>query len=182
MTQLNAGRGATHQPRHDGVNTEAHRGDPYRPDAKFPEPAVCPDCQASYHQGRWTWEPAAGEATPHRCPACARIRDGLPAGLLSLSGAFMAGHCEEIMRLVNNTEARIRSERPLERLIAIDTGSVGSGAAEVGGLTASPLELSFTGTHITRAIGKAIEAAYGGRLEAPFSAQGAVLRCHWERN
>lgn len=92
MTQLNAGRGATHQPRHDGVNTEA----------------------------------------------------------------------------------RIRSERPLERLIAIDTGSDGSGAAEGGGLTASPLELRFTGTPITRAIGKAIEA--------PFSEQGAVLRCHWERN
>ncbi|MFO8238058.1 MAG: BCAM0308 family protein [Prochlorococcaceae cyanobacterium] len=177
MAQLNAGRSATHQPRHDGVNTEAHRGDPYRPEAKIAEPAVCPDCQASYRKGRWCWEPPAAEATPHRCPACARIHDGLPAGLLHLSGAFVASHCEEIMRLVNNTEARIRSERPLERLMAVDTADAGLGTEDDRGV-----ELSFTGTHITRAVGKAIEAAYGGRLEAPFGEQGGVLRCHWQRD
>ncbi|MEX1318045.1 MAG: BCAM0308 family protein [Synechococcaceae cyanobacterium] len=177
MSQLYAGRSATHQPRHDGLNTDAHRGDPYREDAKIAEPAVCPDCQASYRKGRWCWETPEPEATPHRCPACARIQDGLPAGLLTLSGGFVASHCEEIMRLVNNTEARIRSERPLERLIAVDTGDAGLGEA-----AAHTVELSFTGTHITRAIGKAIEAAYGGSLDAPYGEQGAMLRCHWQRD
>ncbi|MCP9926318.1 BCAM0308 family protein [Cyanobium sp. CH-040] len=180
MTQMFSSRGPTHQPRHDGVNTAAHRGDPYRDAAKLSGPAVCPDCQASYHQGRWTWDPAGAGATPHRCPACERSRDGLPAGVLTLSGVFLAGHCEEIMRLVNNTEARIRAERPLERLIAIDTG--GSGAGGAADMAGGPLELSFTGTHITRAVGKAIEAAYGGSLEAPYSDEGTVLRSRWHRD
>jgi hypothetical protein len=180
MTQLFSGRGPTHEPRHDGVTTEAHRGDPYRQDAKVAEPAYCPDCQASYHDGRWTWDPPAAGATPHVCPACRRIRDGAPAGLLTLSGAFLAGHCEEIMRLVNNTEQRIRAERPLERLIAIDTDAGGLGGAGVAG--PQSVALSFTGTHITHAIGTAIEAAYGGSLEAPFPEQGAVLRSHWRRD
>lgn len=178
MTQLSSSRGVTHQPRHDGVNTAAHRGDPYRESAKLPGPAVCPDCQASYRQGRWTWEPAEAQATPHRCPACERIRDGVPAGVLQLSGAFLASHCEEIMRLVNNTEARIRGERPLERLIAIHTGTEGL----LGEQAQGPLELTFTGTHITRAVGKAIAAAYGGSLEAPYSDEGTVLRSRWRRD
>lgn len=182
MTQMFSSLGPTHQPRHDGLNTAAQPGDPYRDSAKLAGPAVCPDCQASYHQGRWTWEPAGAGATPHRCPACERIRDGLPAGVLTLSGAFLSGHCEEIMRLVNNTEARIRDERPLERLIAIDTGSEAAGATEAAGMAGAPLELSFTGTHITHAVGKAIEAAYGGSLEAPYSDEGTVLRSRWHRD
>ncbi len=81
---------ATHHPRQDGMDTAAHRGDPYRQSEKLAEPAVCPDCQASYHRGRWSWDPPAAGATPHRCPACMRIRDGAPAGLLRLDGTFLA--------------------------------------------------------------------------------------------
>ena len=186
MTQLfsnsQPSRHGAHVPRQDGLNTEAQRGDPYRAGGKIPEPAVCPECQASFRQGRWSWEPAEAGATPHRCPACERIRDGMPAGQLTLSGAFLDRHSEEIMRLVNNTEEQVRLEHPMERLIAVDTGGAGlAGGSEAGG-AGSTVELAFTGIHITHAVGKAIEAAYGGSLEAPYGEAGTLLRSHWHRD
>ena len=29
--------------------------DPYQSKRKLPDPTVCPQCGAVFHQGRWTW-------------------------------------------------------------------------------------------------------------------------------
>jgi hypothetical protein len=49
--------------------------DSYRSAHKLAEPARCTKCGATYHHGRWTWEPASAGAQETLCPACHRIND-----------------------------------------------------------------------------------------------------------
>ena len=52
------------QPRRDRLIRERIH-DPYKTRLKLPEPTVCPQCGAVYHDGRWDWatrpEPAHEE-------------------------------------------------------------------------------------------------------------------------
>ncbi len=52
--------------------------------------AVCPQCDAVYQAGNWTWNrpenTVVHNAQSVTCPACRRIADNVPAGTLTLSG------------------------------------------------------------------------------------------------
>jgi hypothetical protein len=161
--------GASHLPRHDGMEP-GHRSDPYRDSAKLQETTSCPDCGASIHEGRWTWEPVAVGAASHRCPACQRLHDRRPAGELTLEGPFLAEHEEEILHLVNHTEAHIRQEHPLERLMAIEKDPEGDRTV-----------VSFTGTHVTHGVAEALLGAFSGVMEATYPEAGSLLRVRWSR-
>jgi hypothetical protein len=63
--------------------------DPYQSKSKLPEPTICPQCGAVYHQGRWTWTKRPVQAHEEMCPACQRVREKYPAGFLALSGRFL---------------------------------------------------------------------------------------------
>lgn len=160
----------SHRPRNDGM-ASGQPSDPYQQRRKPPQPSTCPDCQATFQKGRWCWEAPSSVAASHRCPACQRIRDGVPAGELTLSGSFLASHSEEVMRLVNNTDERMRLDHPLERLI--DT----SGDPATG-----PVLLRFTGIHATHGLGKALVKAFGGSLDAPYPDAGPPMRARWQRD
>jgi hypothetical protein len=149
---------------------EGHRTDPYREDAKLPEGTTCPDCHATVAQGRWTWNTAAADAPEQRCPACRRIQDGVPAGKLTLSGDFLRGHGSEILNLLTNTEQRLREAHPLERMIDVD------GAPSDGEVV-----MTFTGTHITHGMANALQHAFEGTMEAPYTEGGTLLQIHWKR-
>ena len=168
------GRQTPHPPSHHPARREGleagHQADPYRLNRKFEEPSACPDCLASYHKGHWSWDQPATGAQQHRCPACARIRDRVPAGELILSGEFLAGHYEQILALIEHTDAHIRAEHPLERLMAIQPDESHSQAL-----------VTFTGTHGTHGVAKALHQAFGGELEAPYPEGSTPLRVHWRR-
>ena len=53
------------------------------------------------------------------CPACRRIEDGLPAGILTLHGDFARRHENEILNLARHEEAAEKSEHPLNRIMGI---------------------------------------------------------------
>ncbi|CAK6688603.1 BCAM0308 family protein [Synechococcus sp. CCY9201] len=161
---------SSHAARHDGMES-GHTSDPYLQRHKPSEPSTCPDCQASYHDGRWSWDAPQPGAATHRCPACERIRDQAPGGELSLSGGFLAAHAEEVMRLVNNTELHIRQEHPLERLI--DTS---------GDPASGEVLLRFTGIHATHGVAEALVHAFSGALDAPYPEAGAPMRARWQRD
>jgi len=95
----------SHQPRRDRVYEERVT-DPYRARGKWPEPTTCPECGAIFHHGHWQWGTAMPEAEQHLCPACWRTRDRMPAGELTLGGAFFADHRPEILNLIHHTESR----------------------------------------------------------------------------
>jgi hypothetical protein len=151
------------------------QGDTYRRkvgkvEAKLPDLTVCPDCDAVFREGRWRWPKLArpSAARRERCPACKRIRDGYPAGEVTIRGDFARTHREEVLARVRNLEARERSKRPQNRLMAVrDAGD--------------SVVVTTTDVHLAHAIGAALFQAYRGTLHAPWAEEGDLLRVSWER-
>jgi hypothetical protein len=167
---MNRGRVSTDRrlPRgNPGLREEKH--DPYRSTAKSRAPARCPECGAVYLRGRWTWSPVpAATAAAQRCPACRRIDDRVPAGLITLSGAFVSAHESEALRLVRNVEKAELAEHPLHRIMSI---------RREGG----KIEIETTDVHLPRRIGHAIEDAWDGTLRTHYDEEGHFARVDWVR-
>lgn len=144
------------------------REDSYREAAKMPEPARCPKCGATYHKGRWTWAKSPPDAHPHKCPACQRIDDDLPAGYVTLKGAYLAAHREEILNLAKAREARAKEDHPLQRIIAVKTAADG-------------LVITTTDAHLARGIAMAVHEAFKGTLDMTYSRGENLLRATWKR-
>jgi len=147
-----------------------HVEDPYQARTKFPGSTVCPDCGAVFQQGRWQWSDAPDDAQTHRCPACRRIQEHVPAGVLTLSGEFLAAHRDEIMHLVRNMEEREKSSRPLERIMDIDEASPDGGVV-----------IAFTGLHLAKGTGEALRHAYRGEFHYNYTDRDGVLHAQWQR-
>ena len=102
-------------------NVQERRHDPYKLRGKLQEPTVCPQCGASYRNGRWTWDEAPkGEVNSQLCQACQRINDRYPAGELAIQGSFVAAHKQEILNLAKNIEEAEQTEHPLNRIMDIE--------------------------------------------------------------
>lgn len=142
--------------------------DPYKSKRKLREPSVCTGCGAVYGHGRWSWETSPADAQETMCPACHRIEDQVPAGFLTLSGEFLAQHREEIIGLIQNTEAREKAEHPMKRIMAFEDA-------------AGQLQVTFTDPHLARNVGTAIAHAYGGELDYAYQKNEHQLRVTWAR-
>lgn len=151
--------------RHDRLLQEQVH-DAYKVKGKLPEPTVCPECGAVFHQGRWQWGEAPAGAHSETCPACHRIHDHFPAGFLTLEGSFFQSHREEIMHLVRNHEQRERAEHPLQRIMAVDEQD-------------DSVLVTTTDIHLARGIGEALHHAYQGELEFHYNPEENLLRVHW---
>ncbi len=160
----------THRPgrRIAGRAQDDHILDPYQRRHKPAEPAACPQCGAIYHQGRWQWAPARPDSRAELCPACRRIADKLPAGIVTIKGAFARERKDEILGLVRHQEVAEKNEHPLNRIIAI---------AEEG----DAIVVTTTDIHLPRRIGEALERAFGGAVQFHFDEAGYFARVTWER-
>jgi NMD protein affecting ribosome stability and mRNA decay len=158
---------AASMPRESAAN-KPRRGDPYAPKVKLPEPSVCKKCGLSYRRGRWVRGRGAAQANPVVCPACRRIADRYPAGVVKLSGAYLRAHREEIENLVRSVEAREQRNHPLKRVMGI--------RATRGGL-----EVTTTDAKLAQGIGAALRRAHHGELESDWSAVENVMRVSWKR-
>lgn len=147
---------------------QEYEHDVYKITGKLKEPTVCPKCGAVFHKGRWTWAPKPPGAHEVLCPACHRIRDRYPKGLLKLSGQFLVDHREELLGLAHNEEAKAKAEHPLSRIITI---------AEEDGTTL----ISTTDTHLPRRIGEALRHAYHGELNLHYNKDEEFIRVTWAR-
>jgi NMD protein affecting ribosome stability and mRNA decay len=142
--------------------------DSYKTKRKLADPTRCPDCGAVYRDGRWTWGAAPDGAHETRCPACHRIHDRFPAGYVTLKGAFLGTHRDEILHLVRHREETEKAEHPLERIMAVEDAD--------GGVL-----VTTTDTHLARSIGEAMYAAYKGELEFKYNKEENLLRVQWTR-
>jgi hypothetical protein len=143
--------------------------DPYHARGKYREPTRCGGCGAIYHKGRWQWlDDAPAGAREAHCPACRRIQDKCPAGEIIVSGAFAAGHADEVMHLIRNTEKAENQEHPLNRIMGIRQEE-------------DVVTVTTTDIHLPRRIGHALEDAWDGELETHYDEEGWFARVTWRR-
>ena len=137
---------------------------------KLPDSTVCPECGASHHEGRWTWQPAPPEARRQICPACERIANRYPAGVLHVEGGFALAHRDDLIGLVRNVEQRERSTHPLERVMSIEE-------------TLNGFVAETTDARLARSLGRALHKAYAGKLEEPptTAERENLVRVRWVR-
>jgi hypothetical protein len=158
---------AASQPRTDRLLQSAEK-DVYGLRGKLPDPTACPSCGAMYRNGRWTWGSPPADAHRAECPACRRIADDYPAGLVTVRGEFALAHRQEILSLAHHVEEREKREHPLKRIMAV--------REEPGALV-----VTTTDARLARGIGEALEHAYKGELDYRFGETENVLRVSWER-
>jgi NMD protein affecting ribosome stability and mRNA decay len=147
---------------------EQDRHDTYKAKHKLPEPTVCPQCGAVFHDGRWQWLAKPAQAHEEMCPACHRIQDEFPAGFVAVSGPFFTDHREELLQLARNEETRAKAEHPLKRIMEIEDQEDG-------------VQITTTDIHLARGIGEALHHAYQGELEYHYNEQENLLRVVWQR-
>ncbi len=145
------------------------RHDTYAEQEKWPEPTVCGECGAVFIEGRWTWlEPPPDKAHMIVCPACQRIKDGIPTGYVEIRGAFFEDHRDELLNLIYNLEAQEKGEHPMERLM------------DIRGEEDHTL-ITTTGIHLARRIGEALKNAYQGDLDFTYGDAEKIIRVSWSR-
>ena len=145
------------------------RHDVYRLEKKLREPSKCTECGVVFTEGRWSWAEMPEIVKTTTCPACQRIADNVPAGILTLSGSFLDGHRDEVIGLIRNVEALEKGEHPLERIMALEDKAEG-------------LEVRTTGVHVARRIGDALGRSYQGDLSFTYGDGEKSIQVSWRRD
>ena len=158
--------GGTGQRRRDRLIREREH-DTYKSRGKLPDPTVCPECQAVFRRGCWRWGPGLSEAPRTTCPACRRIADRYPAGYVELRGDSVRHQREELLRLIQNVEAREKAKHPLKRIMATEDREDG-------------MVVTTTDMHLARNLGEALQRACRGAVDYEYTKEGNVLRVTWE--
>ncbi|MBU5615359.1 BCAM0308 family protein [Geomonas azotofigens] len=144
--------------------------EPYLPKRGLPEGTVCKGCGIVYRNKRWQIESAS--ATSHKgdvlCPACQRIVGEDPAGVVTLSGSYLAQHREEILNTVRQQEAKHREKNPLGRIMEI--------REEDGGIVVTTTE-----DKLAQKIGRELYKSQRGELHYKWSHDQRMVRVEWSR-
>jgi hypothetical protein len=118
-------------------------------------------------KGRWTWAARPARAREEVCPACRRIEDKYPAGILRLSGPFLKNHRGEVLNVIRRQEAEAKKNHPLCRVMGIEE-------------SAREIVVTTTDNHLPRRIGEALWHAYHGELNLHYGADPRLIRMSWK--
>ena len=148
-------------------NVQPHEHDPYRRQRKTKDAIICDGCGVVFHGGRWyRGAPPIGDERGGVCPACQRIRDRYPAGIIHLIGAPEELR-DELVQMMRKVDHRERDEHPLERLIEIKD--------ENGTLTATT-----TGMHLARRIAGALHRRFRQGVTIRYLDGDDLVRVSWD--
>lgn len=128
-------------------------------------------CGAVFSNKRWFFEESGTDRHEGHelvCPACRRIADHNPAGIVSLGGDFFADHENEIQNLINNTAQGAVAKNPLGRVMDINK--------EKDGIT-----ITTTDVKLAQKIGREVFKSHGGQLQFIWSHAEAPVRVTWSR-
>jgi len=151
--------------------------DPYLPKGGSRKISVCEGCRAVYMNKRWYVDgdiEAARLTHPVAvkivCPACLKIRDNFPGGIVTLKGEYVLPHKQGLMRLIKNEEERARGLNPLERVMSVKENGYGS------------LVISTTNEKLAQRLGRAVKKAFHGEVEYKWSHDNKLVRVDWVRD
>lgn len=138
--------------------------------------SACERCHSVYMNKRWYADSDLyenmkknGEAIEVVCPACLKIRDNFPGGILTLKGSYIISHKQELLNLIKNEEGRARGFNPLERIMSVHENSFGK------------LVISTTNEKLAQRLGRAIKKAFHGEVVYNWSHDNKLVRVEWER-
>lgn len=150
--------------------------DSYIPRKSAPAVGACPKCHAIRRGKRWYMDEGEfavlarkpGGAVLGRCPACRKIADGFPSGVVLLRGGYLREHRDEILKLVRNEEKRAVGINPLERIISVSERE-------------GRMEITTTDEKLAQRIGREVRKACGGIVSYKWSEDSKLLRVTWAR-
>lgn len=130
------------------------------------------ECGARFSNKRWYGgegdKPAAGRQRLV-CPACRRIADRNPAGIVMLSGNFLAARKAEIDNLITNTVDISSRKNPLGRIMETTRTKEG-------------ITITTTDVKLAQKIGREIFKAHGGDLRFQWNHEEDLVRVNWSRS
>lgn len=150
--------------------------DPYLPRGASQKTSVCEGCHSVYKNKRWYHDPrlyAAAITIPDTatmvCPACLKIRDNFPGGIVTLKGDYVLAHKQDILNLIKNEEERARGFNPLERVMSVKENGYGS------------IVISTTNEKLAQRLGRSIKKAFHGEVAYHWSHDNKLVRVDWVR-
>jgi NMD protein affecting ribosome stability and mRNA decay len=142
--------------------------DPYQLQQKPQDGTACPQCGVAFTGGRWSWRSDEPPTKRELCPACRRINERFPAGVLTLKGPFVREHRDELVRMARHQETLEKDEHPMNRIMAVEELDDG-------------LEIATTDIHLPKRIGELVKRTWKGRLATRFEKDGYFVRVSWTR-
>jgi NMD protein affecting ribosome stability and mRNA decay len=149
--------------------------DPFVYDKGLKDPSLCKNCFNFFHNNRWEHDPRrykelkeSADVNWVLCPSCRKTKEGYVEGFLTLAGAYLWEHEEEIRQLLDNEAARIFSRNPLERVIRTVREE-------------DRLIVETTGQKLAEHLGKALHRAHQGEFKVQWDGCPEVCRVSWER-
>ena len=144
--------------------------EPYLPKGGYPDGTFCKGCGIVYRNKRWQMEsiPPSQHSGEVFCPACQRIQGEDPAGVVTLSGPYLAQHREEILNSIKQQEAKHRVKNPLGRIMEIK---------EEDGL----ITVTTTEDKLAQKIGREVYKSQKGELHYQWSHDQRMVRVEWMR-
>lgn len=150
--------------------------DPYLPRGASRKISFCEGCHSVYKNKRWYADTDLYDAAvkiPDTaamvCPACLKIRDNFPGGIVTLKGDYVLPHKQDLMNLIKNEEARARAFNPLERVMSVKENGFGS------------IVISTTNEKLAQRLGRAIKKAFHGEVAYHWSHDNKLARVDWVR-
>jgi hypothetical protein len=150
--------------------------DMYLPRGASQKVSLCEGCHSVYRNKRWYADQVLYETMKKKpdtletiCPACLKIRDNFPGGILTLKGGYVSSHKQELLNLIRNEEERARGFNPLERVMSVNENGFGS------------MIVSTTNEKLAQRLGRAIKKAFHGEVSYNWSHDNKLVRVDWER-
>ena len=149
--------------------------DPYTVRGAPAGPAVCKECYAVYEKKRWRFDGAAyaklsalKQTQLVTCPACVKIRDHYPEGILTLRWPGLPEHRRDVLGLLRKEAARAKEVNPLERIMKIEDEG-------------KEVRVFTTNTKLAQRLGREMERAYHGKAHYNWGHRDKLVRVYWER-
>lgn len=162
-----------------GVEEKGQRAnrstDVYLPKGGVKEAALCKKCGALYKNKRWYVDEAElnkaraeGGLNPVTCPACQRMADNNPAGIVIFTGDYLLEHEDDILNTIKHIESKSRMKNPLGRIMEISQEK-------------STLTVATTEDKLAQKLGREIFKAHRGELHYRWNHEESFVRVTWSR-